>query len=69
MSHVCDIGRPVIECDGSLTPVRWCPTEIEGCGVCGGLVCPDHGCQSCGRMPRQDPHRPGPRGRTERATR
>ena len=49
MSHVCDIGRPVLECDGRLTPVRWCPTLLEGCGVCGGLVCPEHGCQSCGR--------------------
>ena len=52
MSHVCDIGRPVYECDGRLTPVRWCPTLAEECRVCGWhLVCPEHGCQDCGRMP------------------
>ena len=48
MSHVCDKG-PVYTPDGKATRTRWCPTESGSCIDCGGLVCPDHGCQQCGR--------------------
>jgi len=49
MSHLCDIGTKTFTPDGKWVQPRWCPTLPDDCPVCCGLVCPEHGCNRCGR--------------------